>query len=295
MIQESVLSAIVQFIEQFTGQPLGLLHCTSVQGGDINRSYKITGKERSYFIKLNHAHLLDMFHSEAMGLSALSKTTALRTPDVIGCGVAASSAFLILEYIELVPLQKSNQQALGQALAQLHQEIQPYFGWSMDNFIGHTPQKNTATEDWATFWCDYRLSFQLKLAAQQGYDGKLQLLGSALVKKLPVFFQDYRVQASLLHGDLWAGNASFDKQGTPIIYDPACYYGDRETDIAMTELFGGFSQEFYLAYQAVWPLDAGYQQRKSLYNLYHILNHVNLFGVGYLAQAEQLMEQLLDV
>jgi len=294
VIQESLLSQIVQSIEKTTGQPFDLLHYTSVQGGNINRSYKLIGQTQSYFIKLNQASLLNMFHAEAMGLQALSNAKVFRVPEVITSGVADDSAFLILDSIELESLQAGNHKLLGQKLARLHQEKQPYFGWPMNNFIGHTVQINTASEDWCVFWREQRLAFQLNTALQQGYDGRLQSLGRDVCKKIPEFFRHYQPQASLLHGDLWAGNISFDKHGVPVVYDPACYYGDREADIAMTELFGGFNADFYTAYNAVWPLDIGYQQRKLLYNLYHILNHLNLFGLGYLGQAEQLMENVLD-
>ena len=137
------------------------------------------------------------------------------------------------------------------------------------------------------------MGFQLKLAADKGYGGLLQANGERLCSDMAALFDNYLPQPSLLHGDLWAGNAAVDKQGCPVIFDPACYYGDREADLAMTELFGGFSRDFYAAYQAVWPLNQGYGVRKTFYNLYHILNHLNLFGGGYLRQAESMMAMLL--
>ncbi len=155
-------------------------------------------------------------------------------------------------------------------------------------------QVNNRSEDWQSFWREQRLGFQLKLAADKGYGGRLQADGERLCSNMAALFDNYLPQPSLLHGDLWAGNAAVDKRGRPVIYDPACYYGDREADLAMTELFGGFSRGFYAAYQAVWPLDHGYGVRKTFYNLYHILNHVNLFGGGYLRQAESMMAMLLS-
>ncbi|MGZ8947750.1 MAG: fructosamine kinase family protein, partial [Methylococcaceae bacterium] len=169
-----------------------------------------------------------------------------------------------------------------------------YFGWHRDNTIGSTLQINNQSNDWLTFWREQRLGFQLKLAGNNGYGGSLQANGECLCSDMAILFNDYMPQPSLLHGDLWAGNAAVDKLGSPVIFDPACYYGDREADLAMTELFGGFSRDFYAAYQAVWPLDDGYDVRKTLYNLYHILNHLHLFGGGYLRQAESMMAMLLS-
>ncbi len=166
-------------------------------------------------------------------------------------------------------------------------------GYISGNTIGSTPQYNQRDNDWVHFWQQQRLGSQLQLAAANGYGGTLQTQGEQLLARLGEFFCDYRPQASLLHGDLWGGNAAADAKGQPVLFDPACYYGDREADIAMTELFGGFGSDFYAAYQAEFPLDAGYKTRKTLYNLYHIINHVNLFGSGYLSQANAMLGKLL--
>jgi fructosamine-3-kinase len=144
-----------------------------------------------------------------------------------------------------------------------------------------------------SFWRTQRLQFQLELAAQQGHGGRLQSQGEKLLDAFPALFAGYSPQPSLLHGDLWSGNYAFTRAGEPTIYDPAVYYGDREADIAMTELFGGFGADFYAAYQADFPLDAGYGVRKTLYNLYHILNHLNIFGDSYRSQAYRMMDTLL--
>ena len=201
---------------------------------------------------------------------------------------------LLLEYLEFGCSNKASDRLLGRQLALMHQQQQPYFGWHRDNTIGSTLQLNSQCDDWLTFWREQRLGFQLKLAANKGYGGMLQVNGERLCSDMAVLFDNYLPQPALLHGDLWAGNAAVDKLGCPVIFDPACYYGDREADLAMTELFGGFSRDFYAAYQAVWPLDHGYGVRKTFYNLYHILNHLNLFGSGYLRQAESMMAMLLS-
>ena len=285
---------IIEQIEQATGQNFSLVNANVMHGGDINQVYHLQGAEQSYFVKLNRAELLAMFEVEALGLQELAKTKILRIPEAITYGINGSNAFLVLEYVALKSANSATQQQLGQQLAQLHQNRQDYFGWHHDNFIGSNPQKNNRASDWVNFWQDQRLVAQLQLAADNGYTGKVQQLGEQLYEYIPNFFTSYQPQASLLHGDLWSGNAASDSAGQAIIYDPACYYGDRETDIAMTELFGGFGADFYAAYNEQWPLDSGYKTRKTLYNLYHILNHLNLFGSGYLRQAEAMMQQLIS-
>lgn len=284
---------VIEQIEQATGQQFNLEKVNAMSGGDINQVFQLQGTECNYFVKLNRADLLVMFEVEALGLQELASTNTLRIPKVITYGISENNAFLVLEYVALKSKQQATQQQLGHQLAQLHKNSHAYFGWSHDNFIGSTPQINTRNNDWISFWQEQRLAFQLKLAADNGYTGKVQKLGAELYLRVPQFFTNYQPSVSLLHGDLWSGNAASDVQEQAIIYDPACYYGDREADIAMTELFGGFGVDFYAAYNQAWPLDSGYQTRMTLYNLYHILNHLNLFGSGYLSQAEAMMSQLL--
>jgi len=161
-------------------------------------------------------------------------------------------------------------------LAAAHRKAGPRFGWPRDNYIGATPQENAPCAGWAEFWRHRRLEPQLALANRNGYRVEAPPVWRLLEGHEPV--------ASLLHGDLWSGNAGFLADGAPVVFDPAVYYGDREADLAMTELFGGFAEEFYAAYSEAWPLDEGYKLRKQLYNLYHLLNHLNLFGGGYLGQ-----------
>ncbi|MBD2021882.1 fructosamine kinase family protein, partial [Leptolyngbya sp. FACHB-36] len=165
------------------------------------------------------------------------------------------------------------------------------FGWERHNTIGSTPQMNLWTSDWSQFWAEQRIGYQLKLADRRG--GHFPK-GAQLLSAIPALLEGHTPQPSLVHGDLWSGNAAVTSAGEPVIFDPATYFGDREVDIAMTELFGGFPADFYRGYSAVYPLDAGYQQRKPLYNLYHILNHFNLFGGGYASQANRIIEQLLS-
>jgi len=285
--------AIVHHIESATRQPFELLKAQPLSGGDINAAYRLQAENVSFFVKLNTRERLAMFEAEAAGLQALAQTQAMRVPKFIVCGQTTDHAFLVLEHIDLHNLNSRSEQLLGQQLAQLHQPKQAYFGWHRDNTIGSTIQVNGHYHDWITFWQEQRLGHQLTLAAAKGYGGRLQTLGEKLRTNLKPLFSGYQPQPALVHGDLWGGNVAADEQGNPVIYDPACYFGDRETDLAMTELFGGFSPTFYQAYQAVYPLDPGYTRRKTLYNLYHILNHLNLFGPGYLHQAENMLDKLL--
>jgi len=286
--------SIVEQIENVIGSAFKLINARPLAGGDINSAYHLQGKDHSYFVKLNHIDMLPMFAAEAEGLAEIAATRTVRVPAPIIHGTTGTHAFIVLEYIEFGMSGKGSDRLLGQQLALLHQQPQPYFGWHRDNMIGSTPQPNIRNDDWIEFWRSQRLQHQLNLAAAKGYQGRLQTTGEHLCDKLGDLFANHRPHPSLLHGDLWGGNAAADKHGNPILFDPACYYGDKEADLAMTELFGGFSPDFYAAYRDICPIDPGYMTRKKLYNLYHILNHLNLFGSGYLRQAETMISSLLS-
>lgn len=267
-------------------------HAVPLSGGCINRAWRIESRDGArYFTKINDAHKLPMFEAESAGLTAIAAVRAVRVPHPVACGTSGEHAFLVLEFIDLGS--GGNARLLGEQLAALHRTQSPQFGFSQDNTIGETPQANGWSSDWIAFWRERRLGFQLDLAVRNGHGGELQKLGHILMEELPEFFGGYHPVPSLLHGDLWGGNHAFTADGMPVLFDPAPYYGDRETDMAMTELFGGFDAEFHAAYRAAWPLDAGYATRKTLYNLYHTLNHANLFGGGYARQAEGMMRQLV--
>lgn len=283
---------ITQQINQFDSNfRIQAIH--AIGGGCINEAYQIQGQSTDYFVKLNQASFHTSFAAEAAGLTEIQKTHAIRVPEPKCYGRNTANAWLVLEYIDLKQATKQSYRTLGENLAALHHINAEQFGWFRDNTIGATPQKNQLSSDWIDFWRHQRLGYQLQLAKQQGYGGKLQQLGEKLLTNLDSFFTDQFIVPALLHGDLWSGNCAFDQSGQPVIYDPAVYYGDREADLAMTELFGGFPSEFYAAYQATYPLDIGYKNRRTLYNLYHILNHLNLFGGDYLRQAEQMQAKLL--
>jgi protein-ribulosamine 3-kinase len=288
-----VNDSLIRHLEQTTGRPLPCAQIKAIGGGDINAAYRLRSRDIDWFIKLNSAQLSHMFAAEAQGLQELAAAGQVRVPNVVAWGEHDSQAYLVLDFIELRSMAAGSAGEFGRQLANLHRLAQPYFGWHSDNTIGSTPQHNARHGDWVEFWQSRRLAKQLQFAAENGFHGSLQSRGHKLLEQLPAFFSSYRPQPSLLHGDLWGGNAAADNQGNPVMFDPACYYGDRETDIAMTELFGGFGADFYRAYQAEFPLDAGYKTRKTLYNLYHILNHLNLFGGGYLGQAGGMIDRLL--
>ncbi|WP_438971322.1 fructosamine kinase family protein [Methylophaga sp.] len=285
--------SIIQEIETATGMALQQTNITSIGGGCINAAYRLDSDDRSFFIKVNSPNLSAMFEAEAQGLQEMAAINAVRVPKVICYGVADGYSYLALEYIPLGSLRGNATKLLGQQLAELHKTQQPYFGWHMDNTIGSTPQINDREHDWLTFWQHERLGKQLEFAAKNGFGGRLQSQGEKLQINLDKILQGHQPHPSLLHGDLWGGNASADDEGNPVIFDPACYYGDREADLAMTELFGGFGGDFFAAYNDTYPVEDGYPIRKTLYNLYHIINHLNLFGGGYLGQAESMIDRLL--
>lgn len=267
---------------------------TPVAGGDIALALRASGPAGSVFVKLRPAADAAMFAAEAEGLRALARSDAFRVPAPLACGAAAGSAFLILEWLDIGPLRDAaSARRAGEALAALHRCTGEHFGWPGDNFIGATPQTNGETGNWARFFVQQRLQPQFALAAQRGFTGDLQRNGERLCERAPALFVDYRPLPSLLHGDLWSGNLGTLPDGSPVLFDPACYHGDREADLALSELFGGLPLDFYAAYRAAWPLADDYETRKALYNLYHILNHLNLFGSGYLRQAERMTARLL--
>lgn len=280
-------------IAAVTGRPFAPRAPRQIGGGCINSAILLADDETEIFVKLNDAGRLAMFEAEAAGLAALAATRTLRVPRPLCTGTSVGQAFLAMEYIPLGGRPGAGGAAVaGRQLAALHRTTWDRHGWERDNTIGSSPQPNAPDQDWIAFWRDRRLGHQLRLAAASGYRGRLQARGARLLDGLGALIGHAPVP-SLLHGDLWGGNIGYGPAGEPVIFDPAVYYGDRETDLAMTELFGGFGADFYAAYREAWPLDSGYRVRKTLYNLYHILNHLNLFGGGYLAQAEGMIERLL--
>ncbi|MDE2140444.1 MAG: fructosamine kinase family protein, partial [Gammaproteobacteria bacterium] len=225
----------------FHWQPLGQ--------GVGGHSWRVTGADTAWFVKLA-ADDPQILTAEADGLRALTECRAVRVPKV----TAAGDGFLVLEWLDFGGKTAQAAAQLGEQLAAQHRNLGERFGWRRNNFIGATPQFNTPSDDWVKFFREHRLGFQLRLAAENGYRGELQEQGARLMESLPAFFVGHALEPSLLHGDLWGGNWGVLTTGEPVIFDPAVYYGDREADLAMTELFGGFPPEFYSAYEAIWPL-----------------------------------------
>jgi len=245
---------------------------------------------RTVFVKAATPHA--RLEAELDGLHALRATHTVRVPATLGLDATG----LTLEWLDLRPLDTRAGAALGRALAALHRAPVAWaggYGWRRDNYIGATPQPNAACASWRTFLREQRLAPQLARAARNGYGEALQADGARLLDAVDDLLGYHAPQPSLLHGDLWGGNTGALPDGTPVIFDPAVYVGDREADIAMAELFGGFPASFYAAYREAWPLDDGYALRRELYNLYHLLNHLNLFGAGYLQRCERTLSRLL--
>lgn len=289
----ATLTRIESAIREATGNAFRITDSRAVSGGDTHRALSVADGRQRYFVKHGEADTRAMFEAEADGLAALAATGAMRVPAVIALGADEGGACLVLEHLELRPLgSEEDGERFAHALAQLHANTGEHFGWARDNFIGRNPQLNTPGQNWSRFVAEQRIAPQLQWARENGHGGELQRLGARIVARLPALFLEYRPQASLLHGDLWYGNAGISEQGEPTLFDPAVHYGDRESDLAMCELFGGFPARFYSAYRAASPLNEGYEMRKPLYALYHVLNHLNQHGRGYLGEAERLAARL---
>lgn len=284
--------AIEQAISEHFGTPFSIEEHEKLSGGDINQAYVISGEDQRYFVKVNDKAHLERFQLEAEQLNQLKLSNTVNTPQVITFGNSKQHAFLVLEYIVLKSLDKAGgSYEFGKQLAKLHRwGDQKEYGNDLDNFIGDTLQPNSWMKNWSRFFSEQRIGWQLQLLKEKGVhivdiDDCIEEVHQRLLNHSP--------RPSLLHGDLWHGNVAQSVSG-PVVYDPASYWGDRECDIAMTELFGAFDRDFYKGYEDEWPLDHQYQWRKPVYQLYHILNHLNLFGGQYLSQAESMIEKIMS-
>lgn len=287
----SIWDHISQQITEVTGEPFDIDKQQSVGGGCINQTTRLSDGRRSFFVKINHISHGDMFEAEAEGLQEMAASHTLKVPEPVCHGDHGQQCFIVMEYL---PMHGSiDMEQFGRQFAAMHKVTAEHFGWHRNNTIGSTPQINTTCDDWIEFWRNHRLGYQLKLAADNGCGKEMLRLGDRLMDRFPALFDTYHPVPSMLHGDLWGGNASALSDGTPVIYDPAFYYGDREADLAMTTLFGSFGARFYAAYNETWPLDEGYKVRQTFYNLYHVVNHFNMFGGGYLGQAIHMTERVL--
>ncbi len=275
---------------QALGKPVEVLETRFLSGGDINTAAYVFSSEGAVFVKWNTAEKEGMFETEARGLTLLRQAEALTIPEVIHYGHYQEKAFLILEYINPTPRGTNYWQNLGQSLALLHSHTQPRFGLEFDNYIGSLPQNNALTTNGNRFFIEQRLQAQAGLAFYKG------LLPKDLYDKLPRLYDRLsellpNERPALLHGDLWSGNILVNEQGDPALIDPAVYYGFREMELAFTTLFGGFEPVFYEAYDEAFPLEPGFSERISIYNLYPLLVHVNLFGSGYVSGIERVLSR----
>lgn len=256
---------------------------TFVGGGSINETYqvKINGIKK-FCLKLNSStDLPGLFEKEKNGLEFLSKQNCLCIPSIIFCETNDHYQLLLLEWIEAGIRNDSFWKKFGKQLAQLHQISSGYSGFMEDNYMGALPQTNTLTKNWTEFFITCRLQPQIKLALNQHqFDKSYFASFETLFKKLGSIFS-YE-NPSLLHGDLWSGNFLCNEQSSPVLIDPAIYFGHRNMDLAMTTLFGGFDNAFYDSYHYYNPLPTNYKEQWEICNLYPLLIHLNLFGKSYL-------------
>ncbi|WP_423148169.1 fructosamine kinase family protein [Rubrolithibacter danxiaensis] len=292
-LTEELTDAIQHILEQQEKITKPVLPVSSVSGGSINSCYKLKAGERSFFLKVNSSLKYPrMFLAEAEGLRQLRKTQTIAVPDVVGVGFAGQEQFLILNWIEEGNNSMESQQQLGFQLADLHKNKGKQFGLDHDNYMGSLTQTNKFHTSWTEFFISQRLEPQLKIGVEKG------LINNQIVKKFYLLFKKLNnlypaEEPSLVHGDLWSGNYLISLAGKPVVIDPAVAYAHREADIAMTRLFGGFSPAFYAAYNENNPLEKNWEERISLWNLYPLLVHVNLFGGGYIAQVKSCLQHYL--
>jgi protein-ribulosamine 3-kinase len=283
------------FFEQIMFQSTGIetdnIQFSFVAGGCINNTVKLSCPHGEFFLKWNEAAPADMFEAEAGGLKLLHESGQVRVPSIVNLGNAEGKNYLLLEFLESGRRASSYSATLGQELAALHKHtIGSSFGLDHDNYIGRLPQKNEIRTSWTDFFIECRLRPQVGLAAYSG------LIGSDTVKQFEAFYTHIpslfpEEPPSLLHGDLWSGNVHTGPDGHAWLIDPAVYYGHREMDIAFSQLFGGFDASFYAAYHEAFPLEAGWEQRTEICNLYPLMVHVNLFGTSYLSAVERTLER----
>ena len=280
-------------IENILGSQITKMN--SLSGGCISSSYKVNTKDgNSYFLKYNYSSGSDMFLTEAHGLQELDKPGVITIPKVI----SFDKEFILLDLIESSSRSKNFSEDFGRKFAVLHKFNNEKYGFYEDNYIGSNPQLNIPDNDeeknWTKFYFQKRILYQFHLAEKSGNStSDLRSSISKLENKIDLIVTDNGEKPSLLHGDLWGGNYMVDKNGFACLIDPAVYYGIREADLAMTKLFGGFDSEFYRAYNEEFPLPDGYDYRENIYKLYHVLNHLNLFGSGYYSQAISLIKYYL--
>ena len=287
---------VASILSDVYSEAITIKSAQSSAGGSINQAQVLLlSNGEKVFLKSNPCPPENFFAREAKGLTALAQAdTGMRVPKVLALDTAPNPHFIILERLEEVPPNGGYYQRFGQMLAKLHQTSQEKFGFDHDNFIGSTWQINALESDGLYFFREHRIRYQQKLArSAEKLPTRLDKRLDQLCDKLGSLLNLGTERPALLHGDLWSGNHFPSSGQTPCMFDPAVYYGPREADLAMTELFGGMPETFYSAYREAFPLDPGYHERKKIYNLYHLLNHLNLFGDAYLVSVEATVNQFI--
>jgi protein-ribulosamine 3-kinase len=291
MIPDELKKAVEALLTSETGTTVSVIETRSIGGGCINEACSLKTTAGRYFIKYNSAAAFPaMFEKEATGLNLLARTHTLTVPEVVGYGETREYAFLLLGYIESGLASRNFWNEFGTKLADLHQNTSEFYGLDYDNYIGSLVQRNARHSNFIDFFILRRLEPQLQEARNKGAFShgdtrSFESLFNSLHNLLPA------EKPALIHGDLWGGNFMISSMGSACLVDPAVYYGHRESDIAMTQLFGGFQPDFYLAYNQAWPMEKGWQKRMEIYNLYPLLVHVNLFGGSYAGQVQRIIRQ----
>jgi fructosamine-3-kinase len=261
-----------------------IISSVSVSGGGIGSSFRVKTERHEYFVK--HYSRTGLSGREAHGLREMAASKTVKVPEVVNF----DEHFLVLKFLGQASRCGDFQGRLGRELARMHRITSGQFGFYEDNFIGSNPQINNYKDSWLEFYLENRLDFQVELTG----DREVADAYIKLCAKVPELLASSSEEPSLIHGDLWGGNVISGPGGEPVLIDPAVYYGHREAELGMTQLFGGFTNEFYSAYDDEYPLKKGWRSRLDLYKLYHVLNHMNMFGSGYKLQALRLMNGYLN-
>ena len=283
--------AAAAILKQLDLKPDGV-KIRAVGGGDIAEATLLEAGGRHVFVKTLPLDQAGLLGAEADGLAALEQAGVIRVPRILGQGETVQLAWLALDALELRSRSSAADARLGRQLAELHRCTGDAYGWPSDNFIGRTPQPNAESSDWSAFFRDCRLGYQLECLTRRHPDAIPSAWVDRVLRRGEQALTDHQPPVSLLHGDLWSGNAQALANDEPVIFDPAVHYGDRECDLAMSAMFGGFSEAFYREYNTAWPLAEGWQERRPWYQLYHLLNHANLFAGGYLARVRHELSVL---